>query len=339
MNTGFKSYNNFKNEIKQLTQLYDFTYHIYQKENKVLEIMLSETKHERKKVSYVTNENTITHSLNSLYFYTLNNYPAKLRQLVLISLITALEVYFTQVVEEISKRDLSPFKVVDERVDYRKNQILNFPSLTDIEDEILTKETRRLTSGGLEESFKYFKKRFNIDFKNLGINFRLIEEIHERRHLFVHRNGSCDSQYLAKYPESSFSVGKIIKLEHQYIINSINIILDFAKLLNEKILDLFPTSKRKLKKEIGIKTYTTGDHKIMIELLSNSASYDVNNDLLNDEIVNIKVPLLNYVIQYFIIDRKVILFLSANDEDLRNIMYTIKQNFKYKITINTEVNI
>jgi len=339
MNTGFTSYNNFKKEIKQLTQLYDFTYHIYQKENEILEKMLSETKHEGKRVSYKTNNNTIAHSLNSLYFYTLNNYPAKLRQLVLISLITTLEVYFTQVIEEISKRDLSPFKIIDERVDYPKNQILNFSSLTDIEEEILTKETRRITSGGLEESFKYFKKRFNIDFKNLGINFKLIEEIHDRRHLFVHRNGSCDSQYLAKYPTSSFSVGKIIKLEHQYIINSIDLILDFVKLLNEKILNLFPTDKRKLKKTRGIKEYEIGDHKIMIELLSNSASYDVNKDLLNDEIVNINAPLLNYVIQYFTIDRKVILFLSANDDDLRNIMYTIKQNLKYKITIKTEVNI
>lgn len=339
MNLGFTSYNLFKNEIKQLTQLYDYTYHIYQQENKVLGTMLSETKYERKKFSYLTTDNTIAHSLNSLYYYTLNNYPAKLRQLVLVSLITTLEVYFTQVVSEIASRDISPFKIKDERIDYAKNHLLNFSSIEDIENEILAKETRNLTSGGLEVTYKYFKKKFNVDFKELGIDFNKIEEIHERRHLFVHRNGLCDSQYVIKYPEYGFSVGKTIKLEHEYIVESIKLILDFAKKLNDKILHLFPQNNRKLFKTIGPKENKENEHKIMIELLSNSSSCNIENDLLSDEIVNLNVPLINYVLQYFVKDRKVIIFISASDEDLKNIMYTLKQNLKYKITIKTEVNI
>ena len=339
MKIGFTSYNFFKNEIKQLTQLYDYTFHIYKQENKVLQQMLSETKYERKKVSYLTTDNTIAHSLNSLYFYTLNNYPTKLRQLVLISLITNLEVYFTQVVNEIASRNLNPFKIKDERVDFAKNHILNFSSIADIEEEILTKETRNLTSGGLEITYKYFKKKFEIDFKDLGIDYRLIEEIHERRHIFVHRNGLCDSQYLAKYPEFGFSVGKNIKLEHEYIVKSIQMILEFGKQLNDKISSLFPNSTRKLFKRNGLKENKPDEHKIMIELLSKSASYIIEDDLLNDEIINLHVPIMNYVQQYFVKDRQVLIFISATDNDLKNIMYTLKQNVKYKITIKTEVNI
>ncbi len=91
-----------------------------------------------------------------MFHYTKSTYPNTLRQLILINLITVLEVYFTNVVREIATRDLEPFKPDNEKADYMRNHLLNFSTIKGIENDLIEKDIRKLTSGGLEESQKFF---------------------------------------------------------------------------------------------------------------------------------------------------------------------------------------
>ena len=182
---GFEAYNKFKNDLKDSRQIYDITYHLYQTEKIRLDGELNNGSEVNPTLK--TSIGSIEHSPTALNRRLQYLYPYKLRQLILISTITALEVYLTDVILEIFKRDIKPFKV-NEPVTFQKNYLLSVASISKIQNDLIKKDFRSLTSGGMKEIEKYYKKMFEIDIKNLGINFQDIEEIHTRRHLFVHRN-------------------------------------------------------------------------------------------------------------------------------------------------------
>jgi hypothetical protein len=104
---GFTSYNKFKKSYKELKQLYDLTFHLYIQENERIAEVLPTLK---PPATITTKVGLVDHSLVSLYQLTQKKYPKKLRQLLLISSITTLEVYFTDLMNEIFNRESSPFE-------------------------------------------------------------------------------------------------------------------------------------------------------------------------------------------------------------------------------------
>jgi hypothetical protein len=322
---GFESYNKFKNEIKELKQIYDFTFHLYLQENKLIEEQL---KHKKTSVVSVnTSINFITHSLDSLYQNTKGKFPLKLRQLILINSITALEVFFTDIIKEISTRNIEPFKT-NERVEFQRNHLLNFPTLKGIELDLLNKDIRKITSGGLSESKKYFLQRFQIDFDNIGLDFNEIQEIHERRHLQVHRNGICDIQYTTKYSQFGYRPGQHIKIEHPYIVKSLDLLLDFGRLISEKALIEYPNSLRKTKNYKGIRVIDKDDIKLLIEYEILTNNYSLQSELLDLQIDDTNGFFKDYVIQTTIKEKKYNIYVSAPERIISKLMQFIKHSEK-----------
>jgi hypothetical protein len=236
---GFRCWNDFHKEIRHLQQLYDFTAHLYTQEHLNLALL-------RKKAQSIrTTIGTITHDVNRLYGYTRDNYPNKLRELIIVSAVTSLEVFLSDLVYEISGRTLEPF-MSQSVIELHKAQILCYPSIDVFQDEIINGEVRQLTSGGLLEISKYYQAKFNIDLKSLkpGL-YEKVLEIHERRHLYVHRNGLCDAQYVRKYPDCGFELDQRINSSQEYLIASLNTLKEFAALIKNLALEKYPFSKRK----------------------------------------------------------------------------------------------
>lgn len=267
---GFEVYNRFKVAIRDLKQLYDITYHLYLTETINLENELQD-------ISPRNNLNTsvgsIDHNIVSLYQRLQSSYPNKFRQLILISTITSLEVYLTDVILEVFQRDILPFKTI-EPVTYQRNYIFSLGSIDTLKDQLVKKDFRNLTSGGLKEIVKYYIKTFQLDIKNLTVPFTEIEEIHVRRHLFVHRNGVVDNEYATKFPEFNFKIGDIITIDHEYLINSLNKISEFAGLINKEFIHKFPDIKRYPKYIIGESVNEPDQKKIMLEISLLSENFD-----------------------------------------------------------------
>lgn len=328
---GFESYNKFKTNIKDSRQIYDITYHLYQTETLKLGLKL---KRGDLNPTLRTLVGSIEHSPTALYNRLQHSYPFKLRQLILISTITALEVYLTDVILEIFERDITPFKI-SETVTFQKNYLLSMSSMNKIHTDLITKDFRNLTSGGLKEIEKYYKKIFEIDIKNLGVDYQDIEEIHIRRHLFVHRNGITDLEYVSKFSGFGYKLGQQIKIEHAYLIESLNKLAEFASILNKTLLKKFPDINRRPKYHIGTKKFERDHINLMLEIGVVVESFDAMN-YLTSLVVN-ENSFSDYIVQATIVDNNCILFVSGKQADLSKFFKPIIEHAS--LTLNKTIEI
>lgn len=260
--TGFRCWNKLDREIQRLRQLYDFTLHLYLEENERLRQRLAKSRGQGQQAVH-TRVGTTTRGIQTLIGHTQTVYPRRLRQLVLISLVMHLESFLTDLVVEISERDLRPFQV-ESRIEFPRGQLLSFKSLDAIRDHLVACEVRRLTSGGLEETRKFFKSRFDIDFLQLKADYKAVCETHERRHLHVHRNGVCDAQYARKFPVLGYSPGDSIPIAHDYLIKAFDVIYGFASEVQAEALKRYPVSIRKKKVARGALPPPSFDHLVLL---------------------------------------------------------------------------
>lgn len=318
---GFESYNKFKKNIKDARQIYDITFHLYQSEStKLRQKIKSGIINPTIRTSVGSIEHTPTALCERLRAY----YPYKLRQLILISTITALEVYLTDVILEIYKRNITPFKKTDENVSFAKSYLLSMSSMYKIQNDLITKDFRSLTSGGLKEIDKYYRKTFDIDIKNLGVDFQEIEEIHTRRHLFVHRDGIVDSEYVTKFPQYDYKIGQQIMITHDYLLFALNKLSEFGKVINKILLQKFPDIYRKPIYHIGDRSFNEEEVNLMVEIsvlkenfdaITYLNSLDVNGDVLKD-----------YIVQITTIDNNCILFISGKQGVISKFFNPIIEN-------------
>jgi len=234
--TGFQSWTKYEKALVKLKQFYDFTYHLYNKEVDQIHQLLVENKQ-----TIHTSIGSISHSVNSLYQYTKLQYPQKLREMVLISLISTTEVFFIRLIKEIYNRDKTIFGSVDV-VELSKNELFNAQTINNITDRIINQELRSLTSGGILHIQKYYLKKLGVEFNTLTSDLSKYIEYFDRRHLFVHANGIIDNTYLKKY--SKGKIGERIIIEHKYIDDGFTLFKKLGLSLRDKALIVCPDSKR-----------------------------------------------------------------------------------------------
>lgn len=318
---GFESFTTFKNNIKDSKHLFDITLHLYNQEILLLKDKIS--KIGPKIDSFKTSTNLIEHNSVSLYNRLQTKYPNKLKQLLLINLVTSLEVYLTDVIIEIFNRDIKPFKV-EENINFQRNYLLSLGSIDILKENIVKKDFRNLTSGGLTQIIKYYQKIFDIDIKSLGIDFNDIEEIHTRRHIYVHRNGLADDEYCSKYPEKKAKVDTYIYSDNQYIVDAFNKIMNFGGLINKQLLTKFPDINRNVVYENGDRKLKPEELFVMLEIVVKNEKFDVftffksiskNGKNLTDNIVKIAKQ-----------DNICYLFLNGAQYEINGFYNLIRQN-------------
>lgn len=330
---GFESFNDFIRSVKDLRQLYDFTYHLYKKENKELGIHLDKNSLPK---SFTTSVGVTTHHLHSLFFKSKIDYPYKLRQLVLISLVTSLEVYLSDTILEAFNRDTSYFNE-NEPIELHKNYIFSSPSIVKVKNDLIKKDIRYLTNGGLVNFKKYYHKRFNIIFDSIGVSFKDVMEVHTRRHLHVHRNGVCDLEYENKYPTSGFKQGQFINITHEYLIDALELFKKFGTKVNEKIILLFPNRARKNKYFYGNGEIKTDHIKLLLEfdLLENKFDYEEFFKTLKVK----ELSFHDYVVQVSKKDNKCIVIISGAQREISRFFKLLKTHNKISLTNVIELNI
>lgn len=315
---GFESYNKFVDNLKDLQQIYDFTYHLYLKENDEIKMAIAANAPH----TILTQIGSISHSLNHLFEYTKFQYPNKLRQLTLINAITTLEVYYTDLLEEISKRDISPF-MTEEPLSMPKNQLLSFASIKRIEENIVSKLCRSITSGGYDVARKTYNTYLRIDFGALNLNLANLEEIYTRRHLHVHRNGMADADYSRKYPVANIHPGQYLLITHDYLLDSLSAMRMFASKINEKALQLYPDPLRKPIVRKGNRAIQRTDIKLLVKA-EITGRFDlnafVNIPVINGQILDV------FLLQIIQEEKNLYIFISACKRELRILMHFLKSN-------------
>ncbi|MCX6120818.1 MAG: hypothetical protein NTX44_04305 [Ignavibacteriales bacterium] len=127
--------------------------------------------------------------LNQQYF---------LRELILIRLISALEVYLIDNIKFISANNIFIFKTND-IISFTTAEIISYDSITEIFEKLITRDCRKLSSDGFIKIMTYYNTKFKLNISSIFPGEKTMNEYHDRRHLFVHRLGKTDEYYRHKY--------------------------------------------------------------------------------------------------------------------------------------------
>ncbi len=328
---GFEAYNIFKKNIKDIKQLYDFTYHLYQTESNNLKKEL----HNPPKKTIHTKVNSISHGFFSLYNNLISKYPYKLRQYLLVSAVTSVEVYLTNIIQEIFERDDTPFKEESTSLNFPKNYLLNLGSINQLQETIINKDIRSLTSGGFSIIEKYYKKVFNINFRDVGNLLNDVKEIHNRRHLFVHRDGTIDYDYSLKYATQGLKEGSKLKIEHEYFISSIDKLSEFVGKINKALTKKYPDNNRRPLYEKGNICFDCNKKNLMIEIAIIESKFNHVEYLKTLQIKGREF--FSLVVQITTIDKCCIIFLCGNHEEINPFIRPISEHKSIKINKIIEI--
>jgi hypothetical protein len=140
-------------------------------------------------------------------------------------MVSALEVFFTDTVREVyaSRRDLLQRSGP---VEFPYAKLVSMQSASELITTLVNRDCRSLTSGGFVSIEKYFRQQLQIDLNHL-VGFSKLRELHDRRHLLVHRLGIVDDEYRHKYKVAKHR----LSVEQEYLLNSIQTIRDFSSAL------------------------------------------------------------------------------------------------------------
>lgn len=184
----------FKKEFDELESFYKTSSFSIQK---IFEIY----KHE-KKTKAKDNDNSIL-LLTMPSFYKKNgqfvlNQQYFLRELILVRLISALEVYLIDNIKYIAANNIFIFKT-EEIISFTVSEIISFNNIAEIYEKLITRDCRKLSSGGYKKIIAYYNSKFKQNLSSIYPGLKVMEEYHDRRHLFVHRLGKTDEYYRKKY--------------------------------------------------------------------------------------------------------------------------------------------
>jgi hypothetical protein len=314
---GYHSWTVYEKELISLRQYYDFTYHLYNQEKDTIQKMYDEHQ-----ISFQTTIGITTHDVEKLLSYTRNRYPQKLRELVLINLISITEVFFVKLIKEIFYRDKSYFKI-NQKIDLNISELFSYSTINLLHKKIINRDIRRLTSGGINEIEKYYKKYFGIDFASLGIPLKQYYEYFDCRHLFVHSNGIIDVSYSKKYHANQ--IGDRIILTNNYIDEGIMLFRKFGKSLIDKLLILLPDRKRVQKQYNGNYSISVNGLFVIDITITNVLKYI--NEILDHPIKNITVK--DIVVRYFITDENNLKIVVSLEQIIPKDFFPILKSFSF----------
>ncbi|WP_437567919.1 hypothetical protein [Sorangium sp. So ce542] len=156
-------------------------------------------------------------------------YPEHLREALLVRAVSIFETFIVDTIREAftTRRDLF---YSNDKVEFASGFVLRQNSLAGIFTQIINRDIRELTSGGLRKMIKYLKTRLNIDIATGPHGPSSLYEIVDRRHLLVHRLGETDDKYRHDY----LIEARRITVGRTYFKNSLSILRDTASFIDEQ---------------------------------------------------------------------------------------------------------
>lgn len=233
------AYRRFSKALHRITVLYEVTVDSYRE---LYDSGRKRLKHED--VATATHEVTLEDKktrkvpLSQLTFHARDVYPQLLRSTLLVQLIAAYEALLTDNLREVASRS-SDFLMSDQHIDFSQEQLLHLVEEESVVQSILDRTMRSLSSGGFKEIVKFYRK-MSIEIVPPECSLRDLEEIHDRRHLYVHRGGTADEHYCHTYPSSGAIVDVVIPVDESYLLSSVKLLSASAKYVQKQLDAKYP---------------------------------------------------------------------------------------------------
>jgi len=230
-----EAYRKFRLELVRLESLYSTSVYTYTLTSDVLtqklesgEIKAAE-KFELLPAGDIRNEPVAVYPLSFVNRRLNTQVPQYLREVIFVRLISALEVFLIDLLKEVflERRDLFHSQ---NKIEFTQGEILSSESITVLWTKLINREVRRLQNQGIMQKAKYFNSKLNIDFTQFDEYPHELSEIHDRRHLLVHRLGRTDSQYRQKYGRKN----RRIQITQEYLIAAFETVSSFANKVSQE---------------------------------------------------------------------------------------------------------
>ncbi len=224
---ALESFRAFHKSLQRIRLLYEVTIHSYQLVYESGRERLRKKEARDEKVEIKLQDGTVKRHVKIFAFQARDVYPQLLRSTLLIRLVAAYEAFLIDTIEEVAQRSDEPF-ISDRRLDLPQAQVLALDRDRAIKQYIVEKTTRQLTSGGLEEIRRFYSASLKTDVLAPGQSLSELEEIHERRHLYVHRGGYADRQYCHRFQQSGYVPGQLLPVDEPYLLKAIDVLYNSA---------------------------------------------------------------------------------------------------------------
>lgn len=234
------AYRDLHKAFRRIRLLYEATMHSYHVLYETGRNALRDPAARDEKVEFRLGNAVVRRPLKIVTYHARDVYPELLRSTLLVRLVAAYEAYLVDAVEEISRRSTKPF-MYDRRVEFSQEQLLTIDANEGVYSHLVQRTLRRLTSGGLKEIRNFYQRRLGVDLVTAEPDFNVLAEIHERRHIFVHRSGYADAEYERKHPDSGVAEGKLISVPERYLVDAIEALNASALHIKTNLEALFPT--------------------------------------------------------------------------------------------------
>jgi|WetSurMetagenome_2_1015567.scaffolds.fasta_scaffold00675_12 hypothetical protein len=225
-----KAYSTFTQELNELLKFYKTTSFTYDQTDSLFKIK----KGDKLKIEELLGTNIIATPPFKIRLKknSKNEIRKNLCELVFIRLVSALEIFFIDLIKDVFLINKEPFKKQDISPVFTQAELLSIQSMAEIYNKIINKECRKLTSGGFQDIVKFYRKYFNVDMGNFSPGLKKMEEYHDRRHLQVHRLGSTDQSYRDKYNYSRH----IITIDDDYLVQCFQDFKSFSDMVNIQVI-------------------------------------------------------------------------------------------------------
>ena len=301
------SYKNFHKAIQRMRLLYEVTIHSYNSMYENGKQELRSVDANSKKIEFKLGEKSVFRPLRVIAYHARDVYPELFRSTLLVQIVAAYEAFLVDSIDEISKRSTKPF-MTKERIDLPQDLLLSLAEDSGIIKYIVDKAMRQLTSGGLKDIRKFYIKKLDCDLVATDQSLSDIEEVHDRRHIYVHSSGYVDNQYCHKYPANSFQEGDKIPVNDEYLVNAIETLEKSALFVKKSLETNFPSTP--------IRSYIIGEVDLQTDLdnlvfISFKAKSNVTRKLFGDP--DLEISKGNKL-------KNIVIWMSNDEEELRYIL-------------------
>lgn len=211
----FETLRIFLRDLTRLRTLYEATTEAYENLHEKGRATLRDPNHAHN-IEFKVGAKTIKHPWKTVTFHARDVYPKMLKSVVLVQAISIYEVFIVATMEEVATRSLEWLK--DEgRFEMSNSRLLTILSNEGIERHMLDRHANSLTRGSLQDKRKFFQSRFSVELTGSDDAWDTLEEIHERRNLYVHRMGFPDALYIRKHPNVGATEGVKVPVDAEYL--------------------------------------------------------------------------------------------------------------------------